>query len=64
MDAEEPHERSFLKRHGITLSVAIRLATVVSMLIVVGVRFERTIIALAISAAFVIVFTVLGRGQE
>ena len=28
------------------------------------IRFERTIIALAVSAVFVVVFTVLGRGKE
>jgi hypothetical protein len=52
---------SFLIRHGITRSAVVRLAVVVSMLIVIGVRFERTIVAIAISAVFVTVFTVLGR---
>jgi hypothetical protein len=56
--------RSFRTRHGITVAVVIRLAVVVSMLLVVGIRFERTIVALAVSAAFVVAFTVLGRGQE
>lgn len=52
---------SFLTRHGITRSAVLRLAVVVSMLIVIGVRFERTLVAIAISAVFVTVFMVLGR---
>ena len=52
---------SFLARHGITRSAVLRLAVVVSMLIVIGVRFERTLVAIAISAVFVTVFMVLGR---
>lgn len=53
-----------MARHGITAGVLARLGIVVSMLIVVGVRFERTIVALTISAVFVTVFTVLGRAQD
>jgi predicted ABC-type exoprotein transport system permease subunit len=64
MAAEQSRQRSFVTRHGITAGVAIRLATVVSVLMVVGIRFERTVIALAVSAVYVIVFTVLGRGQD
>jgi hypothetical protein len=44
-------------------TVALRFVVVVSMLIVVGVRFERTLIALALSAAFLIVL-LLGRGRD
>ncbi len=56
--------RSFQARHGITPGVAIRIATVVTLLMVVGIRFERTLVALAVSAGYVVVFTVLGRGRE
>jgi len=64
MAVEQRQRKSFLTHHGITAGVAVRLATVVLVLMVVGIRFERTTIALTISAAYVIVFTVLGRGRE
>ena len=54
----------FLERHGITWTVALRLAVVVLLLVVVGVRFERTMIALAISAVFLVVFVILGHNDE
>ncbi len=63
-DGQQDHALSFLERHGITWTVALRLAVVVSLLVVVGVRFERTMIALAISAVFLIVFVILGHGDE
>ena len=34
------------------------------LLVVVGVRFERTMIALAISAVFLVVFVILGHNDE
>jgi len=64
MAVEQRQRKSFLTHHGITPGVAVRLATVVSVLMVVGIRFERTTVALAISAVYVIVFTVLGRDRE
>jgi hypothetical protein len=64
MAEEQSHKPSLPERHRITWTVVLRLAVVVSILIVVGVRFERTIVALAISAIFLIVFVVLGRGEN
>jgi hypothetical protein len=58
------HEPSFLERRGVTSTVALRLAVVVAMVIVIGVRFERTIVAVAISIAFLVVFVVLGRSED
>jgi len=62
--SERDPDPSFIERHGITAGVLVRLGFVVSILMIVGVRFERTIVALAISAVFVTVFTVLGRAKD
>jgi hypothetical protein len=57
-------ERSFLSRHGITRAVVLRLVVVIGMLVVVGVRFERTLIAVGIAAVFLVIVLLLGRGEE
>lgn len=69
MDAEpgHDHERSFLsglRRHGVTATVALRFFVVVAMLIVVGVRFERVTIALAVSVAYLVMLLLLGRSRD
>ncbi len=56
--------REFLQRHGVTWTLVIRLTVVVSVLVVVGIRFERTYIAVATSLAFVVVLVLLGRSDE
>jgi len=61
---EQGRGPSFFARHGITRTVAVRLTVVVSMVMVVGIRFERTIVALTISAVFLGVFLLLGRQQD
>jgi hypothetical protein len=56
--------QSFFVRHGISRTVVVRLVIAVSMLMVVGIRFERTIVALTISAVFLAVFFLLGRRHD
>ncbi len=57
-------ELTFLRRHGITRAVVVRLIVVIGMLLIVGVRFERTLIAVGIAAIFLVVVLLLGRGEE
>ena len=55
---------SFLKRHGVTRTVILRLVVVISLLLVIGIRFERTFVAVAISLALLVVFVLLSPGEE
>jgi len=61
---EKSPARSLLARHGITRTVTLRLAFVVTLIMIIGVRFERTIVALAISGVFLAVFFLLGRPRD
>ncbi len=60
----ETQKRSFVERHGITWAVALRVSIVVALLMAVGVRFERTIVALACSVGFLIVFFFVNRSPD
>ena len=57
---EQSPKRSFLSRQGIMRTVTIRPVFVV-LVVAVGVRFERTIVALPISALFLVVCFLPGR---
>jgi len=63
MDAGEPRQ-SLLRRHGITRSVMLRLGFMVALVMVVGIRFERTYVAIAVCAVFVAVFFALGHSAD
>ena len=57
-------ERSFFARHGITRSVTLRVVFVITLIMIIGVRFERTIVALAVSGVFLAVFLLLARPRD
>ena len=63
VDAQEPRQ-SLLRRHGITRSVVVRLGVMVALVMVVGIRFERTYVAIAICAVFLAVVFALGHGPD
>jgi hypothetical protein len=63
VDDQRPRE-SLLVRHGITRSVLLRLAFMVALVMVVGIRFERTLVAIAVCVVLLVVSFALGRSPN
>jgi hypothetical protein len=61
---DQSSKPSLLARHGITRAVIIRLLVAVSLVMIVGIRFQRTIVALVVSVVFLGVFLLLGRQAD
>jgi hypothetical protein len=63
MDDRRPRD-SFRVRHGMTRSVLLRLGLMVALVMVVGIRFQRTFVAIAVCAVFLAVTFALGRSPN
>ena len=63
MDDQKQRE-SLLVRHGITRSVLLRLGFMVALVMVVGIRFERTLVAIAVCVVLLAVSFALGRSPN
>jgi hypothetical protein len=63
MNDKIPRE-SFRVRHGMTRSVVLRLGLMVALVMGVGIRFQRTLVAIAVCAVFLAVTFALGRSPN